>query len=229
MLATLKNANKKNKDAAIDGAEASVFDKNVEKHGLDNDIAVLSETIKGSDNSILDVGCGSGKLAIGIRNKAKVLVGIDVSPAMIKLARRNFKKYGSNATFLIRDAAFTSLCSSSFTHIIFSFSLHHTRNRKAWLDEATRLLKKNGDVIIIERLSRNGCAKLFFPLYWHLRYKKTHQWKEEMPNLLSMKEINAMLKSRGLRLTRCTELASDLTARFKDALYPKYLITAVKE
>ena len=56
------------------------------------------------DESVLDIGCGTGRLAniIAERVPNGNVTGIDNSPAMIELAKQKHSK--SNLTFMLMDA-----------------------------------------------------------------------------------------------------------------------------
>ncbi|MDA4132604.1 MAG: class I SAM-dependent methyltransferase, partial [Thaumarchaeota archaeon] len=40
-------------------------------------------------HEILDLGCGAGRLAVELSEKGYAVTGVDSSPAMLKIARRN--------------------------------------------------------------------------------------------------------------------------------------------
>jgi putative methylase len=66
--------------------------------------ASLSKDIK--DKLVFDLGCGTGRLAIGSAlNGARKVVGFDVDPDVLKVARRNAKKLDVDAVFECLDVA----------------------------------------------------------------------------------------------------------------------------
>ncbi|AFM41926.1 methyltransferase family protein [Desulfosporosinus acidiphilus SJ4] len=56
-----------------------------------------------SMTSILDVGCGTGTLALEFAQKERAVHGIDLSPEMIEIARRKARELENSATFSIGD------------------------------------------------------------------------------------------------------------------------------
>ena len=59
-----------------------------------------------SGSSVLDLATGFGEPAISAANTARRVVGIDISPAMISLARERAERAGvTNVEFLVADAA----------------------------------------------------------------------------------------------------------------------------
>lgn len=95
---------------------------------------------------ILDVGCGSGRnLAAG-----KNYVGMDFSPRMITLAEARAKRNGTDALFLIGDAAELPFKGESFDHIMLAAVLHvlESERRARCLGEIRRVLKPGGEVLV---------------------------------------------------------------------------------
>ena len=75
---------------------ASIYDKKRTDKTIYNDYiempAVLSllKDIRGK--KILDLGCGTGVLSKILKNRGAMVSGIDISPKMIEIAKRNSKK-----------------------------------------------------------------------------------------------------------------------------------------
>lgn len=57
-----------------------------------------------SDPRVLDVGCGSGRIAEGVLDAgASAYVGVDFSEPMLELARKRLDRFGSRATLINGD------------------------------------------------------------------------------------------------------------------------------
>ncbi|HUW63384.1 MAG TPA: class I SAM-dependent methyltransferase [Spirochaetia bacterium] len=97
-------------------------------------------------NTILDVGCGTGSLLSKIpQGNDTKLYGIDLSPAMIKVARDKLDrdvelKAGDSEHLPWTDASFDIVCSSD--------SFHHYPQPEKVLREMKRVLKLNGHIVI---------------------------------------------------------------------------------
>src|ERR1700733_11821616 len=66
-----------------------------------------------SPKTVLDFGCGVGRLLVPFANIAEDVVGLDVSPSMLKEARRNCDDKGvTNVRLLASDDSLSSLKSS---------------------------------------------------------------------------------------------------------------------
>lgn len=73
---------------------------------------LIKESI-GSDinfDTILDFGCGAGRLTVHFSKRAKKVIGLDVSEDIITIAKRNTKKFGiNNIEYMISDGDFSNL------------------------------------------------------------------------------------------------------------------------
>lgn len=106
-----------------------------------------------SNSSLLDVGCGTGQLAIQASKLGWKAVGVDFAPEMIDLCVSNNKSENANAQFI---------CSSIFDHDVASESFDvvsaqgfieyiSLEQLDEFLDFSQRVLRKNGKVAIGSR------------------------------------------------------------------------------
>jgi SAM-dependent methyltransferase len=106
---------------------------------------------------LLDIGCGLGLAANIASERARHVTGIDLSPAMIERARREF---GGRAAFEITNLYdYLAAHPSSFDCIISLATLHH-------VDAATALplmvaaLRPGGTLLILDIFERRGILNL---------------------------------------------------------------------
>ncbi len=66
------------------------------------DIAISNLSNK-TFNSILDIGCGSGRYSLELLKLKKKVTGIDFSDSMIKIAEKYCAEYKSNSNFIVDD------------------------------------------------------------------------------------------------------------------------------
>lgn len=94
-------------------------------------------------NSLLDLGCGTGNFITKISKYFKCMVGIDISPNMIRIAKSNCP----SAHFLVGDITHFKL-KQKFDVITCNFDvINHLRSFKQWkevFNNAYNHLKKNG-------------------------------------------------------------------------------------
>ena len=79
--------------------------------------------------------------------------GVDVTPAMIKVARREATAAGAdNASFALGDATVLDLPDASFDGAITRFSPHHIPAPGRVLGELARVVRPGGAVVVDEAL-----------------------------------------------------------------------------
>ena len=104
----------------------------------------------GSEDIVLDIGCGSGKaarLAAKICTNGKV-IGIDPSTAMIRISNDNPDGKLINLKFKKGSAEKIPVANKSFTKVIAINSLHHWQDYKKGLIEVVRILCPGGSFFI---------------------------------------------------------------------------------
>lgn len=96
---------------------------------------------------VLDVGCGAGPLTAWMAERGAEVTGIDVSPAMLQLAR---DRVGDGATFLVADVSepLTFAGDATFDLVVASLVLHYLADWETPLREFRRLLRPDGAVVL---------------------------------------------------------------------------------
>ena len=101
-----------------------------------------------SSGRVLDIGSGSGTLAIGLCKEIPNIsvVGIDISDLILPFARENAEKnhLSSRVTFVEGNAEYLPFENNSFDLIVSSNTLHLIDNPVKMFDEIDRVLKKEG-------------------------------------------------------------------------------------
>jgi len=77
---------------------------------------VIRANVKPTFNAVrvLDYGCGPGRLVVAFAKRSESVVGIDVSPSMVALARRNCAELGAPSARLLLVDEMNSLAPASF-------------------------------------------------------------------------------------------------------------------
>jgi len=109
----------------------------------------------GRGESVLDVGCGTGTLAIAANRRvgdAGTVDGVDASPEMIERARKKSKRAHSGAVFRVAGAESLPFETSSFDAVLSTVMLHHLRRdvRAQAVQEMRRVLKPDGRILIVD-------------------------------------------------------------------------------
>jgi ubiquinone/menaquinone biosynthesis C-methylase UbiE len=105
--------------------------------------------------SVLDVGCGSGSLAIAARHHVGVagsVHGVDASDAMISRARRKARKAKADVTFESALAQSLPFPDARFDVVLSTVMLHHLprKIREECAREMRRVLKPGGRLLVVE-------------------------------------------------------------------------------
>jgi 2-polyprenyl-3-methyl-5-hydroxy-6-metoxy-1,4-benzoquinol methylase len=103
---------------------------------------------------VLDFGCGTGWLSLGIAQMGCDISGIDISPSAVGLAEklkasRHMPSDGS-LSFCTYDGDSLPFLDETFDRIVCFDSFHHVRNQQASLREFSRVLKQGGRIAFVE-------------------------------------------------------------------------------
>jgi ubiquinone/menaquinone biosynthesis C-methylase UbiE len=132
----------------------------MQRHFRDRRILETEEIIKSGIRTGLVVEIGPGPGYLGLEwlkaTSGTRLVGVEISPAMIELAKKNCADYGlgSRASYLEGNAASVPLEDNSADHVFSNGSLHEWEDPAAALNEIHRVLKPGG-ILFISDLKRD--------------------------------------------------------------------------
>jgi ubiquinone/menaquinone biosynthesis C-methylase UbiE len=118
---------------------------------------------------ILDMCCGIGGVTFVIAEKAgqySDIVGMDLSSGQIEIARKN--NHFSNIRFVEGDVTNTGFKNGFFDKVFIAHALHEMsrENRLKVLTEARRILRENGEVIILELDNPDNIFVRLFIGFW---------------------------------------------------------------
>jgi SAM-dependent methyltransferase len=123
---------------------------------------------------VLECGTGTGDYSLFLGEHGARVVGIDVSPAAIELARKRALSRGLDAvSFMVMDVQRMDFEENSFDLVCGAGILHHLDLRVA-IAEILRVLRPEGKVIFREPLGHNPAINLFRRLTPHLRSPGEH-------------------------------------------------------
>src|SRR5262245_6794666 len=92
---------------------------------------------------VLDLATGTGDLAFAAADRSAQVVGLDVTAAMVALARRKTGP-GRRPSFLVGDMEALPFPEGSFTLVTTGYGLRNVSDLRAALDEVYRVLTPNG-------------------------------------------------------------------------------------
>jgi ubiquinone/menaquinone biosynthesis C-methylase UbiE len=127
---------------------------------------LISEFMPPPAARVLDLGCGAGRTTIGLARAGYQTVAIDLSIALLTLARRRYP----GIEFREMDAANLHFAPEQFDAALFSYNgidcLYPVTAREQCLQEVFRVLKPGGVFILS---SHNVVGAVFSGGYWYLR------------------------------------------------------------
>jgi ubiquinone/menaquinone biosynthesis C-methylase UbiE len=108
-----------------------------------------------SGHHVLDIGCGTGTLAIAAWRRVQPggsVIGVDISEKMLAVARRKTCRAGFDIPFHQSDAAQLQFKKEQFDIITITTALHMVpqSQRLLCLAEASRVLKRGGRLLLID-------------------------------------------------------------------------------
>jgi SAM-dependent methyltransferase len=102
----------------------------------------------------LDAACGPGLVARGLAPRVGEVQGVDMTPAMVDLARREAEREGAaNAVFSVGDATALDFEPASFDGAVTRFSLHHIPMPGRVVAELTRVVRPGGAIVLADHVT----------------------------------------------------------------------------
>jgi ubiquinone/menaquinone biosynthesis C-methylase UbiE len=109
-----------------------------------NTLQLLAEV---EGKTILDAACGPGKYAEILMAKGATVVGFDISPKMVELAKKRNQGKGE---FFVHDLAMplVGITAASCDVVLCALALHYVQDWTLTMREFHRVLKANGILVI---------------------------------------------------------------------------------
>ena len=111
------------------------------------------------DQVVMDFGCGSGFFTIDLAKKSKTVIGVDLSPEMLKKAQNKAKKkHVENIRFLQSNGKNLQVEDGSVDLVLLVTVFHEVGDTEAVLKEFERILKPFGRLAIVEVTKKSAFA-----------------------------------------------------------------------
>jgi SAM-dependent methyltransferase len=145
---------------------------------------------------VLELGCGSGDLSLELLRAGADLVALDLSPAMVELARARAERFrpGASARFVVAPVEETGLDDGSFDRAVGKWILHHADVGGA-ARELARLLRPGARAAFFENQGRNPLLRAGRRVLWRTPGLRAVGTADERP--LGRPELEELLEVFG--------------------------------
>ena len=138
---------------------------------------------------ILEIGCGDGRVTGSLAGRAGVLAAVDPSEDALRQAAGRIV----GAYFVAASGGLLPFPDHSFDTLLFTLSLHHQNSRLA-LEEAGRVLRPNGRILVMEP-AVDGEVQLLF-----------HRFEDETA---ALEAAMAAIEGSPFQVLQATEFETD--------------------
>lgn len=163
-----------------------VFHPHVAEHYLEKRTRLIKEVLP-RGGTVLDVGCGTGRLGAAIAGEGYDVFGVDLSPPMVRRARDR----GLRATY-VATTTVLPFADESFDLALTVATIHHleTPRRVAdTIEQMGRVVKRGGFVVLWDHNPANP--------YWPILMKRVPQ-DSGNERLVPLEELLADTRAVGL-------------------------------
>lgn len=107
---------------------------------------IMNKTTPTSQSKVLDIGCGTGHHVAELSGRSIDVIGIDISPSMIKKAKENYPDY----QFQVGDATNSQeFPPDTFTHILcMYFTIYYIQDKSMFFQNCSNWLMPGGYLIV---------------------------------------------------------------------------------
>ena len=187
------------------------------KSGYDRILNEFKRYIKPKKGEkLVDFGCGTGAFTKYLLRYKLDIIGIDISPKSIKLAKKRFSKIN----FIIGDIEKTKLKANSVDIVLFSGVLHHFDDFTKTMKEAYRILKPDGRIFAYDPNKNN-------PVMWLYRDENSPvcstKGRTDNERLLTIKEIKKVVKKSGFKKNKIYAI-SGVTYKYVESNLGKLIL-----
>jgi ubiquinone/menaquinone biosynthesis C-methylase UbiE len=154
----------------------------------------------GSDETVLDVGCGTGTFEHLIlqTQPEQAITGVDLSAGMLAIARQKCQGY-PQVGFTLAAATDLPFADCSFDRVVTASALHHFADPQAALQEMRRVLKPKGELVILDWCNDDWRCRVYdFVLR---RFDPAHQ------RCYTQAELHGLLAGAGYQVQRTSRFS----------------------
>jgi len=170
-------------------------------------IAVMNELLKYKEKIILDLCCGTGnQIKLLLKHGFKNLSCLDISDSMLEIAKRS----DSSIKIYKEDATKTNFNHASFDVVMISFAIHEKdRNtQQALMNEAYRIIKKDGLMLVVDYVFDNKTTKFGKILVSIIERIAGGEHDRNFKNYIQNKGLSSLIEKDKFKLVKCNRMSS---------------------
>jgi ubiquinone/menaquinone biosynthesis methyltransferase len=185
-------------------------------------LAALAEPLPG--RRALDLATGTGDIAYVMASRGAHVVGLDITPRMIALAREKARRQSGRCAFLVADMIALPFPDRSFDVVSTGYGLRNVADLARAIDEIARVLVPGGVALSLDfNRPGNGLVRRAYLLYltmvggalgWILhRDPDTYRYiPASIRRYPGADAVARLLQSRGFSDVRCLRVMGGLMA-----------------
>lgn len=152
---------------------------------------------------VLDIATGPGYIAEAFAKAAREVVGMDLTDAMLAIARERTARRGlTNISFLTGDALHLPFEDNQFDLVVCRLALHHVTKPGLVVREMSRVCRSNGTVLVEDIYASEHRARATYQDRWEVLRDASH--------------VRALPLSELLKIIRDAELETVLVSTADD-------------
>lgn len=132
-----------------------------------------AETLNGRPGLVLDLATGTGDMALAVERRGGRVVGIDLSPSMLSIAR---SKVSRNTALLLGYVLKLPFKDDSFDAVSIAFALRDIPNLPETFYECHRVLRPGGRLVCLELSHPRRGVAFFYHLYMDMVMPVLGRW-----------------------------------------------------
>jgi ubiquinone/menaquinone biosynthesis C-methylase UbiE len=144
---------------------------------------------------VLEVGFGPGHLLADLAAAGYQPIGLDPSPAMLRLAQRRLRRGGFSVPLCRGRAGTLPFAPLAVEAIVATFPTAYVYDL-GWMEQVVRILKPGGRLVVVEMATLSTSAPLVRDLEWLYRLTGQRGQEPDLPHMLN----GAGLKARRERV-----------------------------
>ena len=158
-----------------------------------------------ADERVLDIATGPGYIAEAFARATREVVGVDLTDAMLAIARERTKEHGiENVSFRAADAQNLPFENGEFDVVVCRLALHHLQKPLQVLQEMARVCRAGGKVLVEDIYASEHPERAAYQDRWEILRDPSHV------RTLPLSELLQLFRQAGLE-TDAVKTADDLT------------------